>query len=54
MSGQLDGRALPAACCKQSHWSCAPPRCAAQVDYVAEVLKSYSIIQENQWNKGEM
>ncbi|PRW61019.1 Alpha-glucan phosphorylase cytosolic [Chlorella sorokiniana] len=26
----------------------------AKVDYVAEVLKSYSIIQENQWNKGEM
>ena len=26
----------------------------AQVDYVSEVLKSYSVIQENQWNKGEM
>lgn len=30
------------------------PRRAVQVDYVADVLRSYSIIQENQWNKGEM
>lgn len=32
----------------------APYRTAPQVDYVAEALKQYSIIQENQWNKGEM
>jgi len=25
-----------------------------QIDHVAEALKAYSIIQENQWNKGEM
>lgn len=28
--------------------------CWLQVDHVAEALKTYSIIQENQWNKGEM
>lgn len=29
-------------------------RCRCQVDHVAEGLKAYSIVQENQWNPGEM